>query len=99
MENKKTKSNYYSETIPKLIKKYKTAVEQCLDVIGQDMDKELSDDKLHNVLKAKRMAGEDAKYYAKEIDSLENEMNGVTEEEEKTKAPANLAKRFSQKPG
>ena len=41
-----------------------------------EIDTELSDDKLHNVLKAKKMAGEDAKYYSQEIDILENELKG-----------------------
>ena len=82
----KQASNYYKETIPKLIEKYKSAVTQCLDIIGQDMDDEISDDKLHNVLKSKRMAGEDAKYYAQQIDLLENEMNGVDAPEEKENA-------------
>jgi hypothetical protein len=67
---------YYKQTIPKLIGRYKKAVEQCLDIVGMDIDTELSDDKLHNVLKAKRMAGEDAKSYAQEIDILENELKG-----------------------
>lgn len=71
------KSNYYLETIPLLIEKYKSAIEQCLDVIDKAIDEDLSDDKLHNVLKAKRIAGDDVKYYAKEIESMENEMNGV----------------------
>lgn len=72
------KSNYYIETIPRLIEKYKSAIEQCLDVIDKEIDEDLSDDKLHNVLKAKRIAGDDVKYYAKEIESMENDMNGVS---------------------
>lgn len=68
--------SHYKQTIPKLIKKYKEAIEQCLNIVGMEIDTEISDDKLHNVLKAKRMAGEDAKYYAQEIDILENEIKG-----------------------
>src|SRR5680860_842125 len=93
----KTISNYYKDTIPKLIEKYKIAVDQCLEVIGQDMDDDISDDKLHSVLKSKRMAGEDAKYYAKEIDFLENEINGVEAEETKESKPRNLVKEFAAK--
>ena len=73
----KTKSTYYKETLPKLIKKYKIVVDQCLDIIGESIDENITDDKLYNVLKSKRMASEDVKYYAKEIDALENEINGV----------------------
>ena len=46
----------------------------------------LSDDKLHNVLKAKRMAGEDAKYYSEQIDILENELKGKDIKKEVTGA-------------
>jgi hypothetical protein len=72
----------YKETLPLLIKKYKDAINQCLEIVGMPIDAELSDDKLHNVLRAKRMAGEDAKYYSQEIDILENELKG--KEAEKT---------------
>jgi len=68
---------YYKEILPRLIEKYKIVVGQCLEIIEQQIDSSISDDKLHNVLKAKRMASEDAKYYAQQIDILENEINGV----------------------
>lgn len=74
-------SSHYKETIPKLIDNMKTAIDQCLDIVSMNIDSELSDDKLHAVLKAKRMAAEDAEYYAKRIDSLEKELNNVAEEE------------------
>ena len=94
------KSSYYKDSIPRLIEQYKLAAEQCLNIVGQEIDDELSDDKLHNVLKAKRMAGEDAKYYAEQIDTLENERNGIdTTEEEKVKQPVNMAKKYAKKPG
>lgn len=71
----------YKETLHRLIEKYKSAIEQCLDVIGKSIDDSLADDKLHNVLKAKRLAGEDVKFYAKEIQSIEDELTGNTTEE------------------
>ncbi len=77
-------SSYYKETIPKLIDNMKTAIDQCLDIVSMNIDSELSDDKLHAVLKAKRMAAEDSEYYAKRIDSLEKELNNVEEEAETT---------------
>ncbi len=92
-------SNFYKDSIPELIKQYKLAHKQCLDIVGQDIDDELSDDKLHNVLKAKRMAGEDARYYAMEIDNLENEMNGVeTPEEVEAKEAKSWTKKRAKKP-
>lgn len=78
--------SYYKQTIPLLIAKYKEAIKQCLNIVGMAIDTELSDDKLHNVLKAKRMAGEDAKNYAQEIDILENELNGKEAKKEVTGA-------------
>lgn len=84
------KSTYYKETVPKLIEKYKIVVNQCLDIIGEAIDDDISDDKLYNVLKSKRMASEDVKFYAKEIDILENDIKGVhvVEKVEKTGAEA-----------
>lgn len=76
MEETKQISSYYKETILKLIEKYKIVIDQCLKVIEDPIDSDLKDDKLHAVLKAKRQASEDAKFYAKEIDSLEDELSG-----------------------
>lgn len=75
------KSTYYKDSIPALIEKYKIVIKQCLDIISQSIDENITDDKLHNVLKSKRMASEDYKYYAKEIETLENEINNIYIEE------------------
>lgn len=91
------KSTYYKELIPNLIEKYKIAVEQCLEIISEQPGSDISDDKMHNVLKAKRMAGEDAKYYAKEIDDLQNEINGIKVEEEETGSSKHPTKRYANK--
>lgn len=88
-------SNYYKTKLPELVEKYKTAIDQCLEIIGNPIDEGLADDKLHNVLKAKRMAGEDVKFYAKEVENLENEINGLETEEELTSK--NPLKRFTKK--
>jgi hypothetical protein len=77
------KSTYYKDSLPDLMAKYKIVKDQCLLIISQDIDEDISDDKLYNVLKSKRMASEDYKYYAKEIENLENEMNNVHVKEEK----------------
>lgn len=75
--------SYYRSTLTKLIEKYKIAIEQCLKIVGQPVDQDLKDDKLHNVLKAKKMAAEDAKFYATEIDKIENELAGKVVEDPK----------------
>lgn len=74
--------SYYKEQIPTIIEKYKTAMKQCLDIVDQEIDGTLSDDKLHAALKGKKMAAEDAKWYAKEVDVLEAELTGQKESEE-----------------
>jgi len=75
-----------------IIEKYKTAMTQCLEIVDKVIDSDLSDDKLHNALKGKRMAAEDAKWYAKEVDSLENELydRGADKEGPSSKNPAEL---------
>lgn len=75
--------SYYKEQIPTIIANLKIAVSQCLNIIKQEIDDELADDKLHNALKGKRMATEDVKFYAKEIDLLTAEAKGEKLEEEK----------------
>lgn len=89
--------SYYKEQIPELIDKLKIAIEQCKNVISQEIDSTLNDDKLHAVLKGKRMAAEDVKFYAKEIDILQNEYLGIETESEEVSV--NFAKkRASAKP-
>lgn len=85
--------SHYKETIPKLINNMKTAINQCLEIVSMDIDSEISDDKLHAVLKAKRMAAEDSEFYAKRIDSLEKELNNVEEEVESTIEAINPVKK------
>jgi hypothetical protein len=86
--------SYFKEQIPDLIDNIKIAIEQCMDIISQDIDSTLNDDKLHAVLKAKRMATEDVKFYSKEIDLLKDELSG-----KKTNAPeqeeGNVVKKFT----
>jgi hypothetical protein len=91
------KSNYYKEMIPKLIAKYEGLVEQCFEIMAEPIDTDLTGDKRFNELKSKRQASEDAKYYAKEIDLLNNELNGVVEETEQTASgePVNWTKKFA----
>lgn len=85
--------SYYKEQIPEIIENLKVAVQQCLDIIKQEIDSTLADDKLHAALKGKRMATEDVKFYAKEIDLLDAESKGIVLEEQK--ADKNIVKNFS----
>ncbi|WP_395073891.1 hypothetical protein [Flavobacterium sp.] len=85
--------SYYKEQLPELIANLKIAITQCSAIISQEIDSTLNDDKLHAVLKAKRMATDDVKFYAKEIDVLEAELTGKVLDEQK--ADKNLVKKFS----
>jgi len=87
--------SYYKEQIPSIVEKCKTVMMQCLKIIDQPIDEDLSDDKLHSALKGKRMAAEDAKWYAREVDVLNAELND--EEVEKQATTTNPAKRYSRK--
>lgn len=82
------KSTFYKDNVPRIIKQYKIAFEQCLNIIGEEIASDLNDDKIYNALRGKEKAGEQAKFYAKEIELLENEFNGVhiVEKIEKTGA-------------
>lgn len=74
--------SFYKEQIPQIITNLKIAVKQCLNIIAQEIDADLADDKLHAALKGKRMATEDVKFYAKEIDTLQAEQDGKSLEPE-----------------
>jgi uncharacterized membrane protein len=77
------KSTYYKDTMVRLIEKYKLALEECLEIIGRKIDMDLNDDKIYNALRGKEKAGEQVKIYAKEIDALENEINGTQTREKR----------------
>lgn len=80
------KESYYKQNLPNLIKRLKNSISKIETIIDADIEDEITDDKLFNVLKAKRQASEDVIWTLKRIDELENELNGVEEvtETEKT---------------
>lgn len=94
--NETKKQSYYKENLPLLIEKLKNSVENVLDIIDKEIDDEISDDKLFNVLKAKRQASEDVIWTLKRIDELENELNQAEEEKDIKKISTNPAKRYAQ---
>lgn len=75
-------TTYYKQTIPKLITQYKLMIAECLKIVGQKIDGDLSDDKMHNVIRAKKMAAETAQWGAKQIDSLDAELKNKKPEKE-----------------
>ena len=89
--------NKYRITAEQLIDKLGIAIEQCLAIIEQDIASDITEDKMHNVLKGKRMAAEDAIFYAKEIDRLEVELSGEAKEEEIEEDKSIPLKRYTKK--
>ena len=83
--------SYYKQKLPDLITRLKNSVDKISVIIDQDIDDDITDDKLFNVLKAKRQAAEDVAWTLKKIDELEKELNdtkeGVTEEEKPSSNP------------
>lgn len=73
--------SYYKQNLPNLIMRLKNSISKIETIIDSDIEEEITDDKLFNVLKAKRQASEDVIWTLKRIDELENELNGVEEEE------------------
>lgn len=78
MEKNKRES-YYKQNLPNLIERLKNSISKIENKIDSDIEDEITDDKLLNVLKAKRQAAEDVIWTLKRIDELENELNGVEE--------------------
>lgn len=85
---------YFKETIPSMIDKHKKMITECLKVMGDKIQADLADDKMHNVIKSKRMAAETVEWSAKEIDRLENELN--SNELDDKKEPVNFSEKLAE---
>lgn len=90
-------TTFYKKNLPDLIANLKTAYINTVKVIERDETVSLADDKLFNALKARKQASEDAIWYAKRIDELENELNGkeVSESEGKDIEKQNWTKKIA----
>lgn len=89
--------SYYKENLPNLIERLKNSISKIETIIDSDIEEEITDDKLFNVLKAKRQASEDVVWTLKKIDELENELKGVDSQEEKATTVRNPTKKYAQK--
>lgn len=87
----------YEKTIEGLIDDLEITIEQCKAVLVQDITADMTEDKMHNVLKGKRAAAEDAVYYAKQIDLFEKELSSDFSKEEKEPVNKNPLKRHTKK--
>ena len=90
-----SETSFYKENLPKLIQRLKKSLDKIAPIIDQDIDKDIRDDKLTNVLKAKRQAAEDYLWTIKEVDRLEAELNGKKQEELEKKQSVHPSKQFS----
>ena len=75
--------SYYKETMPQLIKELKKMVKESLNIVGDKIDGDLADDKMHNVIRSKKMAAENVVWGTQEIDRLEEELNKDPNKKEK----------------
>lgn len=98
MSEELKESTYYKDNLPSLIESLKNSISKVQPIIDQDIDEDIKDDKLFNVLKAKRQAAEDVIWTMKRIDELENELNEIVPQEiERPKTKVNPSKAFAQK--
>ncbi len=81
--------SYYKERLPDLIERLKKMVDENLKIIDQEATGDLTEDKMHNVLKGRKIAFEDSVWAMKKIEELEGELNG--EKKEKQKSYAKMA--------
>lgn len=74
--------SFYDANIEKLIGRLKTSIPTLLEIVGNDISDDIKDDKLINVLKAKKLATEDIEYTLKKIEELEKRLLGEDEVDE-----------------
>jgi len=74
--------SFYDENIEKLIGRLKASIPTLLEIVGNDISDDIKDDKLINVLKAKKLATEDIEYTLKKIEELEKRLLGEDEVDE-----------------
>ena len=73
---------FYDENLEKLIGRLKASIPTLLEIVGNDISDDIKDDKLINVLKAKKLATEDIEYTLKKIEELEKRLLGEDEVDE-----------------
>jgi hypothetical protein len=90
------KQSYYKKNLPNLIERLKNSISKIETIIDADIEDAITDDKLFNVLKAKRQASEDVIWTLKRIDELENELNGVEEENKSVSTKKSWTKKIAE---
>lgn len=79
---------FYKDSLIEHVESLKKAIEMNTEVIRQDVDTNLPEDKYVNVIKSRRMASDDNLYYYEEIKRIEELINGkdsTTAEDEESK--------------
>lgn len=72
-------SSYYKEKLPELIEKLKVLYRLNTDIMKLEND-EVTEEKLHNVIKSREMAEKECEWALEKIDELENELTRKEEE-------------------
>jgi hypothetical protein len=90
--------SFYDVNIEKLIDQLKLSIPILLDIVGNDISSDIKDDKLLNVLKAKKLATEDIEYTLKKIEELEKRLLGEDEVDENENYAQKRAKLKNAKP-
>ena len=90
--------SFYDENIEKLIGRLKASIPTLLEIVGNDISDDIKDDKLINVLKAKKLATEDIEYTLKKIEELEKRLLGEDEVDENENYAQKRAKLKNAKP-
>ena len=92
--SEKAKS-FFFENIPFLIQKHKKMIKECYKVMGSVIDADLSDDKMVNVIKSKRLSAETAEWSCKEVDRLQSELTGAENNNNEKPTTDNFSERMA----
>ena len=74
--------SFYDVNIELLIEQLKLSIPTLLEIVGNEISGDIKDDKLINVLRAKKIATEDIEYTLKKIEELEKRLLGEDEVDE-----------------
>jgi hypothetical protein len=88
---------YYKNKIPTLIEKLKLYHAQLEIIVGDIINDEIGDEKLLNVIKAKSLARTEIEIVYKEIERLQNIVNGTEENNNKVEISSHPTKKYVEK--
>ncbi|TSE11290.1 hypothetical protein [Aquimarina algiphila] len=78
---KTKRKSYYKETLPDLVAKLKTMLENSLEVVSKNIDPATKENELKAALESRKLAVEDVIWSAKEIGRMKFELGGDEEKD------------------